>query len=221
MLMIGIVRLAAGADWRPPGVGLQTADSSAVRDFEGISSACLAFEQPESSIVMPRALLHQSIAPPKEECQVPIAGFESWKSSAPAGDFVGSVVQVVETLSWDGYPDIHRTADLLGLSVRTLQRQLSEAGCTHESLIRQVRFRTAVALLRETDTKILDIALDVGYSDHAHFTRAFMKWAGCAPQEYRRRFRPEAAEPDLIRDVVGRHRGVAASSPGRRRAIDA
>jgi len=37
----------------------------------------------------------------------------------------------------------------------------------------RARFATAAALLEETDTKILDIALDLGYSDHAHFTRAF------------------------------------------------
>ena len=31
-----------------------------------------------------------------------------------------------------------------------------------------------------------ELALDLGYSDHAHFTRAFRRWAGCSPQEFRR-----------------------------------
>jgi len=90
-------------------------------------------------------------------------------------------------LSWEGYPNIHVTADFLGMSVRTLQRHLATAGVTHEMLVGKSRFATAAALLEETDTKILDIALDLGYSDHAHFTRAFRQWVDCSPQEYRRR----------------------------------
>jgi AraC-like DNA-binding protein len=96
---------------------------------------------------------------------------------------------VVETLSWDGYPDIQLTAEVLGMSVRSLQRHLAAAGITHEALVGRARFATATALLEETDAKILDIALDLGYSDHAHFTRAFRRWAGCCPQEFRRRSR--------------------------------
>jgi AraC-like DNA-binding protein len=33
---------------------------------------------------------------------------------------------------------------------------------------------------------VLDIALDLGYSDHAHFTRAFRRWTGMPPREFRR-----------------------------------
>src|SRR5438093_5743327 len=58
---------------------------------------------------------------------------------------------------------------------------------THELLVGRARFATAAGVLEETDTKILDTALDLGYSDHAHFTRAFRRWADCSPQEYRRR----------------------------------
>src|SRR5262249_34528766 len=97
------------------------------------------------------------------------------------------VGQVVEMLSWERYPDIHQTAKVLGMTARTLQRHLAAAGVTHASLVGRTRFATAAALLRETDTKVLEIALDLGYSDHAHFTRAFRRWAGCSPQEYRGR----------------------------------
>jgi len=50
----------------------------------------------------------------------------------------------------------------------------------------------AAALLRGGYAKILDIALDLGYSDHAHFTRAFHRWAGTAPREFRRLARQSA-----------------------------
>ena len=71
------------------------------------------------------------------------------------------------------------------MTVRTLQRRLSVAGLSHEVLVAQTRFATAAAVLEQTNAKILDLALDLGYSDHANFTRAFRRWAGCSPHEYR------------------------------------
>ena len=109
--------------------------------------------------------------------------------SAPARDFVGSIRQVVETLSCKDYPNVRMTADFVGMSVRTLQRRLAEAGASHDLLVAQARFATAASVLEETDAKILDLALDLGYSDHANFTRAFRRWMGCSPREYRLRRR--------------------------------
>ena len=100
-------------------------------------------------------------------------------------DFVGSIRQAIETLSCRDYPDVRMTADFVGISVRTLQRRLAAGGASHDLLVAQARFTTALAVLEQTDAKILDLALDLGYSDHANFTRAFRRWAGCSPREYR------------------------------------
>jgi AraC-like DNA-binding protein len=52
-------------------------------------------------------------------------------------------------------------------------------------LVDQVRFNQAVALLRQSDTKLLDIATELGYTDPANFGRAFRRWAGMSPREFR------------------------------------
>jgi AraC-like DNA-binding protein len=52
----------------------------------------------------------------------------------------------------------------------------------HPDTIRDGRGRP-----RPDERQILDLALDLGYSDHANFTRAFRRGAGCSPQEYRAR----------------------------------
>jgi AraC-like DNA-binding protein len=105
---------------------------------------------------------------------------------AAARDFVASIREAIETLSCaEDYPTIRTTAEFVGMSVRTLQRRLARAGATHHMLVAQARFATAAAVLERTDAKILELALDLGYSDHANFTRAFRRWAGCAPRVYR------------------------------------
>ncbi|TMB43117.1 MAG: AraC family transcriptional regulator [Deltaproteobacteria bacterium] len=195
MLMLGVVRLGGDGTWRPAEVHLQTGESAVPRDAEPLAAAHLRFGQPATAITLPRALLDEPLPQPGCDLQTPRESVDTWRASAPARDFVASIVQAVEMLSWEGYPDIHLTAEFLGMNVRTLQRYLAAAGVTHELLVGRARFATAAGVLEETDTKILDIALDLGYSDHAHFTRAFRRWAGCAPREYRRRRRQKPAPP--------------------------
>jgi AraC-like DNA-binding protein len=187
MLMLAVLRLGAGPTWWPDHIELQTGISRAFRDFEPFSDATILFGQPVTAIVFPRELLDAPIPRSNRLSDASDESVDAWLASAPVDDFAGAILQVIHTLSWDGYPDIRATAAALGMSVRTLQRHLTSAGTTHESMVGQARFTTAAALLRNTDANILDIALDLGYSDHAHFTRAFRRWAGCSPQEFRRR----------------------------------
>ena len=199
MLMVQVVRLGAGPTWQPRHVDLQVGECTALRDVEPLSLVNARFGQLMTAVPFPRALLDAPL-PPLPGDATAGRSVREWEVSAPARDFVGSVAQVVETLAWEGYPDIQLTADCIGMSVRTLQRRLAAAGVTHEALVGRARFATAATLLEETDTKILDIALDLGYSDHAHFTRAFRRWAGCSPQQFRRRRRmPVTGAPGIQR----------------------
>lgn len=83
----------------------------------------------------------------------------------------------------------------LGVSVRTLRRRLARSGLTFTVAVQGRRLSVAARLLAETSVKVIDIALVVGYADHAHFTRAFRKWTGVTPVVYRRTIRQNRAQP--------------------------
>jgi AraC-like DNA-binding protein len=187
-LMIAVVRLAAGPSWRPDEVHLQTDEAPGLRDAPALAGVHVAFRQPMTMILIPRALLATRL-PPVSRTDVP-ENVEDWTSSAPAQDFAGSIRQAVETLSCgETFPSVRQTAAFVGMTVRTLQRRLAAAGVSHETLVGQTRIATAAAVLEQTNGRILDLALDLGYSDHANFTRAFRRWVGCSPFEYRARHR--------------------------------
>jgi AraC-like DNA-binding protein len=99
------------------------------------------------------------------------------------------VQEVVAVLlaSGSGYPDIQLVAARIGTSVRTLQRRLRAAGKSYGRTVHQARFTAARRMLKERRAKIADVAQRLGYSDPAHFTRAFLRWTGVTPREFRRR----------------------------------
>lgn len=94
-----------------------------------------------------------------------------------------------------GAADVHLVAETLGTSARTLQRRLQAAGLTFAGVVRRTRYAVARRLLEDPRRKVGDIAQALGYSDAAHFTRAFRGWAGATPREFRRGAADRAAPP--------------------------
>jgi AraC-like DNA-binding protein len=85
-----------------------------------------------------------------------------------------------------GRPAVTLVARSLGVSVRTLQRRLSDMHLSYSNLLEEVRYRRALVLLRDTDTSMIEIARLLGYSDASHFSRAFRRWGQQSPTAYRR-----------------------------------
>ncbi|MDP9141490.1 MAG: AraC family transcriptional regulator [Pseudomonadota bacterium] len=101
-----------------------------------------------------------------------------------SGDLVAQL-RALLTASGKGYPDLASVASRLNLSERTLKRRLHERGLGFQQLLDEARRRDAVQLLGDASLSIEQIALRTGYTDPANFTRAFRKWMGTTPSEYR------------------------------------
>jgi len=99
---------------------------------------------------------------------------------------VGPIREAIARRLAHGHPAIRDVASTVGLNVRTLQRRLAKAGVIYSQLVDEVRLRTAIRLLEDRDLKLAKIASALGYSDPAHFTRAFVRWTGMTPRAHRR-----------------------------------
>ena len=94
--------------------------------------------------------------------------------------------QIVTRLLPDSSPNLHSVAELLRVSTRTLQRRLFEEGLAFAAVVARARLDIAQWMLDDPARTIVEVALDLGYSDQAHFTRAFVRWTGLTPREFRR-----------------------------------
>jgi AraC-like DNA-binding protein len=84
-----------------------------------------------------------------------------------------------------GVPEIELVAKNLHLSVRTLQRKLNDHQLTFSRLVAKIRREVACSYLIETDTKIVQIAQMLGFSEQSAFQRAFKRWTGSSPLQFR------------------------------------
>jgi AraC-like DNA-binding protein len=73
------------------------------------------------------------------------------------------------------------------MSTRTVQRRLEELGTSYQDLVDDVRASLARTLLRDRAYSIVDVALELGYADLKSFYRAFRRWTGVPPGQWRAR----------------------------------
>jgi len=79
---------------------------------------------------------------------------------------------------------INKVAKEMAVSVRTLQNKLEEEGVIFSNLLRDIRQRLAKQYLRENYT-VEQITYMLGFSEPSVFRKAFKKWSGFTPREYR------------------------------------
>jgi AraC-like DNA-binding protein len=94
-------------------------------------------------------------------------------------------VKALIVCSQGKYPDLPMLASQLYLSERTLKRKLAELGLTFSEMLDEVRKRDACKLLEETNLTVDEVALRLGFQDRSNFTRAFRRWMGTPPSQYR------------------------------------
>jgi AraC-like DNA-binding protein len=85
-----------------------------------------------------------------------------------------------------GDVSLQRTARQLGVSPRSLQRHLAEMGTSYSEMVVEVRLDMACHLLLESNERISDIALRLGYAGASSFSRIFMRLMKIQPIIYRR-----------------------------------
>ena len=94
------------------------------------------------------------------------------------------VSKIIEKLP-DGPPSQQDIAEELHVSNRTLQRKLKEEGTSFMDLVQDTRLQLARKYLLQPSRSIVETSYLLGFSEPSTFSRAFKRWTGQAPAEYR------------------------------------
>lgn len=183
VMMVDTIRLGAGLKWKPAIINLQNTDSNGLRDNPLLNGANVRFDCKQSGVAFPVKYLSKAL-------HGDISAFTKPENQPDDillhTDFGASLRLVLKNYIGKERPTLNTTAEIVGVRPRTLQRRLTQSGLSFQDIIDQTRFEKAASLIKDTNLKFTEIAFEVGYSDAGHFTRAFRRWAGMTPKEFRR-----------------------------------
>lgn len=184
IFLIYIVRQFAGPDWMPKAIAFESSYSPSPATRSSWPNVLFLSCQHAAWVSVPLTLLSSSnrspalLAPPQGE------------EDDPTGyDIVELLKLMLPAYLDDGTTALADVADIAGLSTRTLQRKLAYLGLSYSDILETARYENASWLLRNTDCRIIDVAFSSGYTDPAHFSRAFRRMTGVTPRQFREQSR--------------------------------
>jgi AraC-like DNA-binding protein len=82
-------------------------------------------------------------------------------------------------------PTQEQVAEILNVSARTLQRKLGDSGTTFKKIVDETRHAQALAHFSMPQMSVNEVAHLLGFSCTSSFTRAFRRWTGLSPSQWR------------------------------------
>ncbi|MET1079344.1 MAG: AraC family transcriptional regulator [Pseudomonas sp.] len=181
-------RWISGLEHPPSEVRFRHPAPADTQEHRRIFHCPVLFEQPDNALVFPKRLLASPLGQADGQVRQMLDAYaDRLLGELRLGQHVldRARLELARQLP-DAGPDLARLAHTLGLSPRTLQRRLREAGLSFSQLVDEIRQQLVLHYLRDPALELLDIAYLVGFSEPGSLARAFRRWSGQSPGEYRR-----------------------------------
>jgi AraC-like DNA-binding protein len=160
--------------------------STALADFFERSPE---FGQPQDGVWLDPSVLDQvpRLSDPALSAFLEAQAHHRLDAAPPSQELSLRVHKAIEAELPAGGPSLSLLCRRLGASERSLRRYLQEEGTSFRGLVERVRRERAEDLLRFGHASMGEIAAALGFSDAGTFSRAFRRWTGLAPTEFRER----------------------------------
>jgi AraC-like DNA-binding protein len=144
------------------------------------------FGESVSSIVFPAEILDKPLPASNHEVAVTQDRvLREYLGSLQSGDTVSRVKSIISDKLASGNLTSEAAAQALHMTSRSLQRKLAAEETTFSKLVEAVRKELAESYLADDSLTLMEISYLLGFSEHSSFSRAFKRWTGSTPQEFR------------------------------------
>ncbi|GEM80347.1 helix-turn-helix domain-containing protein [Vibrio superstes] len=181
LMILNLVQLLLGQKWLPEVITLRGSVSSKIDIAINYHKVEYKKEHKYSGVFIPDSLLDREIAlPVSEALQNAFYDLHTFKYS---------LKKLLEPYISGSTPTINQAAKYANMSVRTLQRRLSEEGFSFSDVIFELVDEMTCDALINSDESISDLSHRLGYSHGSHMIRAFKKKFELTPKQFRDKYR--------------------------------
>ena len=179
-------RSLLGRDYSPLLIELQRPQPARVDDFERLLRTPLRFKATQNRMVFDSEAMECPLEGGNPElarhCDTIalqyLARIEHDDIQARVRDVLMQRLEKME-------PSQEEVAEQLHMSPRTLQRRLGDSGTTYKEILDKTRHALAMAYLSAPQHSVSDVTYLLGFSCDSSFTRAFRRWTGQSPSDWR------------------------------------
>ena len=183
-VIFNILRDLCGPGWKPVEILFAHRRPDDIGPFKQFFRAPLRFDAEHNGVVFPvdwlRAPVAGADADLRRMLQEQIDALEMSHS-----DLQEKVRAVLRRVLPAGHAEAEQIAALFSMHRRTLSRRLNTSGTSFQRLVDEGRFEIARQMLENTDVEIKQIAVILEYADASAFARAFRRWSGITPSQWR------------------------------------
>jgi AraC-like DNA-binding protein len=185
-VLLDMCRVNAGRAFNPVEVRLIRPEPGDTTPFDAFYGCPVRFGSPERAVVMPR----DAIEAPLPTSNRQLAGMldrllDESIAKLDRSDVVARCRAQMHRRLASGEVSATRVASDLAMSRRTLHRKLADAGTTWQELLDATRRDLAMRMIEDPRRSIGEITFELGFSQQSAFARAFRRWAGVSPTQYR------------------------------------
>lgn len=192
-LIVMRIRQSTGIDWTPERVRFEHAGADVGGELGRLFRCPVEYGASDTELVFdPEILAVRHARPDSRLLAILMRYADSLLSTLPKrNDLVATVSATIARQMAKELPTLAVTAAAVELPERTLQRRLATRGTSHSDLLDQVRRDLALRYILDAGRSVGEIAYLLHFSDSTAFHRAFKRWTGEGPAQYRRGlFRP-------------------------------
>lgn len=188
-MALNLIRHVLGSQWAPRAVHFEHPRPEHWHEHCKVFDAPVYFEQPCNSLLIAKRGLDRAM--PEHDPALLLVMQDSLRQLSLSGqrepDIVDDTRAQIRQRLLAGEPVLEDIAEQLGLTSWSLQRRLREQGLSFSGVVDKLRCELATHYLGQQQLPISDLAPLLGYSEASAFSRAFRRWFGVSPRQWRSR----------------------------------